>query len=82
MSTFIKEENVYGTRKVVFTLAAALVLALAGCGNGEQAQNDTSTTNAFDEAEDEGTPLEVGPVEPAETITEAMPFDQLVVSFD
>ena len=45
MSNFIKEENVYGTRKVAFTLAAALALALAGCGNGEQAQSDASTTN-------------------------------------
>lgn len=44
----------YGTKKVVFTLAAALVLALAGCGNGEQAQNDTSTTN-----EDEGRHLDL-----------------------
>jgi hypothetical protein len=35
MSNFIKEENVYGTKKVVFTLAVALVLALAGCGNEE-----------------------------------------------
>ena len=29
----------------MFTLAGALVLALAGCGNEEQAQNYTSTTN-------------------------------------
>ncbi len=45
MSNFIKEENVYGTKKVVFTLAIALLLALAGCGNEEQAQSDASTTN-------------------------------------
>jgi len=32
-----KGENVRGTKKVVFTLGVALVLALAGCGNGEQA---------------------------------------------
>jgi hypothetical protein len=35
----------YSARKVVFTLGAALVLGLASCGSGEQAQNDTSTTN-------------------------------------
>jgi hypothetical protein len=36
----------------------------------------------FDEAEAEGTPLEVAPVEPPEKVTEAMPLDQTVVSFD
>jgi Peptidase family M23 len=41
----------------------------------------TPGTDAFDEAEAEGTPLEVDPVEPAETVTEAMPLDQYVVSF-
>ncbi len=50
----MKEENVYGTRKVVFTLAATLALALAGCGNGGQAQSDASTTE-----EDEGRHLDV-----------------------
>ncbi len=39
-------------------------------------------TDAFNEAEQEGTRLEVTPVDPAETVTEAMPLDQLVVSFD
>jgi hypothetical protein len=39
-------------------------------------------TEAFDEAEQEGTRLEVTPVEPAETVAEAMPLDQSVVSFD
>jgi hypothetical protein len=37
-------------------------------------------TEAFDEAE--GTPLEVTPVDPAERVTQAMPLDQYVVSFD
>jgi murein DD-endopeptidase MepM/ murein hydrolase activator NlpD len=41
----------------------------------------TPGTHAFDEAEAEGTPLKVNPVEPAETVTEAMPLDQYVVSF-
>jgi hypothetical protein len=39
-------------------------------------------TEAFDEAESEGTPLEVTPVDPAERVTQAMPLDQYVVSFD
>ncbi|MBA4116889.1 MAG: M23 family metallopeptidase [Rubrobacter sp.] len=39
-------------------------------------------TDAFNEAEQEGTRLEVTPVDPAETVTEVMPLDQLVVSFD
>jgi len=43
---------------------------------------NTAGTEAFDEAEAEGTPLEITPVEPAETVTEAMPLDQYVVSFD
>jgi Peptidase family M23 len=38
-------------------------------------------TEAFDEAESEGTPLEVTPVDPAERVSEAMPLDQYVVSF-
>jgi hypothetical protein len=39
-------------------------------------------TEAFNEAEQEGTRLEVTPVDPAERVTEAMPLDQYVVSFD
>jgi murein DD-endopeptidase MepM/ murein hydrolase activator NlpD len=39
-------------------------------------------TEAFDEAESEGTPLEVTPIDPAERVTQAMPLDQYVVSFD
>ncbi len=42
----------------------------------------TTGTDAFDEAEAEGTPLEVDPVDPPETVTGAMPLDQTVVSFD
>jgi hypothetical protein len=42
----------------------------------------TAGTDAFDEAEAEGTPLEVTPVDPPETVTQAMPLDQAVVSFD
>jgi murein DD-endopeptidase MepM/ murein hydrolase activator NlpD len=43
---------------------------------------NTAGTEAFDEAEAEGTPLEVTPVDPAERVTDAMPLDQFVVSFD
>ncbi len=39
-------------------------------------------TEAFDKAEQEGTRLEVTPVDPAERVTGAMPLDQRVVSFD
>ncbi len=39
-------------------------------------------TEAFNEAEQEGTRLEVTPVDPAERVTQAMPLDQSVVSFD
>ena len=38
-------------------------------------------TDAFNKAEQEGTRLEVTPVDPAKTVTEAMPLDQNVVSF-
>jgi murein DD-endopeptidase MepM/ murein hydrolase activator NlpD len=43
---------------------------------------NTAGTEAFDEAEAEGTPLAVDPVDPAERVTNAMPLDQLVVSLD
>jgi hypothetical protein len=39
-------------------------------------------TDAFNEAEQDGTRLEVTPVDPAERVTDAMPLDQYVVSFD
>ena len=43
---------------------------------------NTAGTAAFDEAEAEGTPLKVERVDPAKTVTDAMPLDQYVVSFD
>jgi hypothetical protein len=46
------------------------------------ATGQTPGTDAFDEAESEGTPLEVTPIDPAEAVTRAMPLDQLVVSFE
>ncbi len=42
----------------------------------------TAGTDAFDEAEAEGTPLEVTPVDPVDVGTRALPLDQSVVSFD
>jgi murein DD-endopeptidase MepM/ murein hydrolase activator NlpD len=39
-------------------------------------------TAAFDKAEAEGTPLKVNPVDPPRKVTDAMPLDQLEVSFD
>ena len=43
---------------------------------------NTAGTEAFDEAEAKGTPLEVKPVDPAKKVTDAMPLDQRVVSFE
>jgi murein DD-endopeptidase MepM/ murein hydrolase activator NlpD len=39
-------------------------------------------TDAFNEAEQEGMRLEVTPVDQVERVTQAMPLDQYVVSFD
>ena len=39
-------------------------------------------TEAFDEAEQEGTSLEITPADPPERVTTAFPLDQTVVSFD
>ena len=59
----------YDTKKLVFTHTGALVLALVGCGNEEQAQNDTSTTNESTQSSsnqtDEG-------AHPELTVTEAV----------
>jgi murein DD-endopeptidase MepM/ murein hydrolase activator NlpD len=43
---------------------------------------NTAGTEAFDEAEAKGTPLEVDRVDPAKRVTHVMPLDQIVVSFD
>jgi hypothetical protein len=43
---------------------------------------NTAGTAAFDEAEAEGTPLEIDRVDPAKTVTDVMPLDQYMVSFD
>jgi murein DD-endopeptidase MepM/ murein hydrolase activator NlpD len=41
----------------------------------------TPGTEAFDEAESKGTPLAVTHISPPETVKEALPLDQLVISF-
>jgi hypothetical protein len=38
-------------------------------------------TKAFDEAEEKGTPLAVTPISPAQQVKDAMPLDQLIISF-
>jgi murein DD-endopeptidase MepM/ murein hydrolase activator NlpD len=41
----------------------------------------TAGSEAVDEAEGKGTPLEVTPIQPPKTVTYAMPLDQNVVRF-
>ena len=41
----------------------------------------TAGTAAFDEAEGKGTKLEVAPATPAQQVKQAMPLDQLIISF-
>jgi hypothetical protein len=41
----------------------------------------TLGTKAFDEAEEKGTPLAVTPITPAQQATDALPLDQLIISF-
>lgn len=63
------------------------LLALASNGLPYEVDSFTLTgqtpgTEAFDEAEDKGTPLEVTPIEPPKAVTDAMPLDQNVVRFE
>lgn len=41
----------------------------------------TAGTEAFDEAEEKGTPLTVNAIEPVQQVKRALPLDQLVISF-
>ena len=41
----------------------------------------TPGTSAFDEAESNGTPLPVTPVSPPDSVKQALPLDQLIISF-
>jgi Peptidase family M23 len=46
-----------------------------------QVTGATAGTKAFDEAESNGTPLPVTPVDPPRAVKQAMPLDQLIISF-
>jgi len=46
-----------------------------------QVTGKTPGTKAFDEAEEKGTPLAVTPISPALSVKEALPLDQLIISF-
>ena len=46
-----------------------------------QITGKTPGTKAFDEAEEKGTPLAVMPMSPAQSVKEALPLDQLIISF-
>jgi hypothetical protein len=41
----------------------------------------TPGTEAFDEAESKGTPVPVTPMSPPDKVTNAMPLDQLIITF-
>jgi hypothetical protein len=46
-----------------------------------QVTGTTAGTKAFDEAESDGTPLSITPLVPPQTVKQAMPLDQLIISF-
>jgi hypothetical protein len=46
-----------------------------------QVTGRTGGTSAFDEAESNGTPLAVTPFNPPQTVKQALPLDQMIVSF-
>jgi murein DD-endopeptidase MepM/ murein hydrolase activator NlpD len=48
---------------------------------GYEVTGTTAGTKAFDEAESNGTPLPVTPMDPPEAVRQAMPLDQLIISF-
>jgi hypothetical protein len=41
----------------------------------------TAGTEAFDDAEEKGTPLAIAPISPSQQINRALPLDQLIISF-
>jgi peptidase M23-like protein len=49
--------------------------------DGFRVTGKTSGTEAFDHAEEAGTPLEVTPVTPPQTVSGGLPLDQLVIAF-
>jgi murein DD-endopeptidase MepM/ murein hydrolase activator NlpD len=46
-----------------------------------QITGESPGTKAFDEAEENGTPLVVTPIAPAQQVKSALPLDQLIISF-
>jgi hypothetical protein len=46
-----------------------------------QVTGRTGGTEAFDQAESNGTPLAITPVDPPQLVKQAMPLDQLIISF-
>jgi murein DD-endopeptidase MepM/ murein hydrolase activator NlpD len=46
-----------------------------------QVTGKTAGTKAFDEAEEKGTPLTVTAVTPAQQVKDALPLDQMIISF-
>jgi Peptidase family M23 len=46
-----------------------------------QVSGSTAGTEAFDQAESNGTPLAITPISPPQVVKQAMPLDQLIVSF-
>jgi hypothetical protein len=46
-----------------------------------QVTGKTGGTEAFDKAESDGTPLAITPTDPAQVVKQALPLDQLIISF-
>jgi hypothetical protein len=46
-----------------------------------QVTGKTGGTEAFDQAESDGTPLAITPLDPAQAVKQALPLDQLIISF-
>jgi len=46
-----------------------------------QVTGSTGSTEAFDQAESNGTPLAIAPINPPQVVKQAMPLDQLIISF-
>jgi|SRR5271170_2305547 len=68
----VKKIEVLGDGVVLQTLDAEI--------DAFQVKSKTPGTEAFDEADEKGTPVPVTPVEPAQDVKDAMPLDQLIIS--
>lgn len=49
--------------------------------DGFQVTGQTPGTEAFDHAEETGTPLAIAPVSPPQSVSNGLPLDQLVIAF-